>query len=54
MTNAVLQRRGARSALLVTEGFRDAVEIGTEHRFDLYDLNLEKPAPLVPVAGDGL
>ena len=48
VTNAVLQRRGARSALLVTEGFRDAVEIGTEHRFDLYDLNLEKPAPLVP------
>ena len=48
VTNAVLQRRGARSALLVTEGFRDAVEIGTEHRFDLYDLNLEKPTPLVP------
>jgi len=48
VTNAVLQRRGARTALLVTEGFRDSVEIGTEHRFDLYDLNLEKPAPLVP------
>jgi N-methylhydantoinase A len=48
VTNAVLQRRGARTALLVTEGFRDAVEIGTEHRFDLYDLNLEKPAALVP------
>lgn len=48
VTNAVLQRRGVRSALMVTEGFRDAVEIGTEHRFDLYDLNLEKPAPLVP------
>jgi len=48
VTNAVLQRRGARSALLVTEGFRDAVEIGTEHRFDLYDLDLDKPRPLVP------
>ena len=48
VTNAVLQRRGARTALLVTEGFRNSVEIGTEHRFDLYDLNLEKPAPLVP------
>jgi N-methylhydantoinase A len=48
VTNAVIQRHGARTALLVTEGFRDAVEIGTEHRFDLYDLNLEKPAPLVP------
>lgn len=48
VTNTVIQRRGAPTALLVTEGFRDAVEIGTEHRFDLYDLNLEKPAPLVP------
>lgn len=48
VTNAVLQRRGAKMALLLTEGFRDFVEIGTEHRFDLYDLNLEKPAPLAP------
>lgn len=48
VTNAVLQRRGAKMALLLTEGFRDSVEIGTEHRFDLYDLNLEKPAPLAP------
>lgn len=48
VTNTVIQRRGAPTALLVTEGFRDSVEIGTEHRFDLYDLNLEKPSPLVP------
>lgn len=48
VTNAVIQRRGAKAALLVTEGFRDAVEIGTEHRFDLYDLNIEKPPPIVP------
>jgi len=48
VTNAVIQRRGARTALLVTEGFRDAIEIGTEHRFDLYDLAIEKPAPVAP------
>ena len=48
VTNALLTRRGAKAALLVTEGFRDALEIGTEHRFDLYDLNIEKPHPIVP------
>lgn len=48
VTNAVIQRRGAKAALLVTEGFRDAIEIGTEHRFDLYDLDIEKPLPVVP------
>jgi N-methylhydantoinase A len=48
VTNAVLQRRGARTALHVTEGFRDSVEIGTEHRFDLYDLNLESRRRSVP------
>jgi N-methylhydantoinase A len=48
VTNALLTRRGVNAALLVTEGFRDALEIGTEHRFDLYDLNIEKPQPIVP------
>lgn len=48
VTNAVIQRRGAKAALLVTEGFRDAIEIGTEHRFDLYDLDIEKPRPVIP------
>ena len=48
VTNAVIQRRGAKAALLVTEGFRDALEIGTEHRFDLYDLDIEKPRPVIP------
>jgi N-methylhydantoinase A len=48
VTNALIQRRGARAALLVTEGFRDAIEIGTEHRFDLYDLDIEKPQPVIP------
>lgn len=48
VTNTVILRRGAKTALLLTEGFRDALEIGTEHRYDLYDLNLEKPPPIVP------
>ncbi len=48
VTNAVIMRRGAPTALLTTEGFRDSIEIGTEHRFDLYDLGIEKPLPLVP------
>jgi len=48
VTNAVIQRRGAKAALLLTEGFRDAIEIGTEHRFDLYDLDIEKPRPVIP------
>jgi N-methylhydantoinase A len=48
VTNAVIQRRGAKAALLATEGFCDAIEIGTEHRFDLYDLDIEKPAPVIP------
>jgi len=48
VTNALIERRGPPTALLATAGFRDAVEIGREHRFDLYDLNLEFPKPLVP------
>ena len=48
VTNALIERRGAPTALLTTEGFRDAVAIGTEHRYDMYDIFLEKPAPLVP------
>src|SRR5919198_394374 len=42
------QRNGARTALLTTKGFRDAYEIAREHRYDLYDLFLEMPTPLVP------
>ena len=41
-------RVGAPTALLTTAGFRDALEIGREHRYELYDLNLEMPKPLVP------
>jgi N-methylhydantoinase A len=48
VTNALIERRGAATALLTTEGFRDAVAIGTEHRYDMYDVFIEKPEPLVP------
>ena len=47
-TNALIERKGARTALLTTEGFRDSIELGTESRFEQYDLNLQKPAALVP------
>lgn len=48
VTNAIIERKGARTALLATEGFRDAVEIGREHRYDMYDIFLDLPRPLVP------
>jgi N-methylhydantoinase A len=48
VTNAVIERKGARTALLTTRGYRDAYEIAREHRYDLYDLFLEMPTPLVP------
>jgi N-methylhydantoinase A len=47
-TNALIERKGAVTALITTEGFRDSVEIGYEHRFEQYDVYLEKPEPLVP------
>lgn len=47
-TNALIERKGARTALITTQGFRDLVEIGWEHRFAQYDIFLEKPAQLVP------
>ena len=43
VTNAIIERKGARTALLATAGFRDAVEIGREVRYELYDLELELP-----------
>jgi N-methylhydantoinase A/oxoprolinase/acetone carboxylase beta subunit len=46
-TNAILQRRGARTALIATGGFRDILEIGSEGRHDQYDLQLVKARPLV-------
>ena len=48
VTNALIERKGAKTALLTTEGFRDSIEIGREARYDLYDLMLENPKPLVP------
>jgi N-methylhydantoinase A len=48
ITNALIERKGARTALLTTEGFRDVLEMGTEVRYDIYDLFLERPKPLVP------
>lgn len=48
VTNAILERRGARTALLTTRGFRDILEMGYEQRYDIYDLFLQYPEPLVP------
>ncbi len=47
-TNALIERKGARVGLLATAGFRDAVEIGREGRYDMYDLFIDQPVPLVP------
>src|SRR5579862_1068532 len=47
-TNALLERRGARTALVTTERFRDVIEIARQNRPALYDLTLSPPAPLVP------
>lgn len=47
-TNALIERRGAKTALITTEGFRDVIEMRTESRFEQYDLNLTLPLPLLP------
>lgn len=47
-TNALIERRGAHTLFVTSEGFRDVLEMGTESRFDQYDLNIVKPTPLVP------
>ncbi|EPX80997.1 hydantoinase/oxoprolinase family protein [Litoreibacter arenae] len=47
-TNALIERRGAKTALITTEGFRDVIEMRTESRFEQYDLNLNIPKPLLP------
>ena len=46
-TNALIERRGARTALVTTQGFRDVIEMRTESRFEQYDLNLTLPEPLI-------
>ena len=48
ITNALIERKGARTALLSTAGFRDTLEMATEVRYDNYDLRLRMPEPLVP------
>ena len=47
-TNAIIERKGARTALITTEGFRDVIAMGNESRYDQYDLNIVLPEPLVP------
>ncbi len=47
-TNAIIERKGAKTALIATEGFRDVIEIADESRYDQYDLSIEKPKVLVP------
>jgi N-methylhydantoinase A/oxoprolinase/acetone carboxylase beta subunit len=47
-TNALIERRGARTALITTQGFRDVLEMRAEDRYEQYDLSIDLPAPLVP------
>lgn len=47
-TNALIERRGAKTAMITTNGFRDVIEMRTESRFEQYDLNLVLPEPLLP------
>src|SRR5690606_14501476 len=46
-TNALIERTGANIAMLTTDGFRDVIEIGLEYRYDLFDLFIEFPTPIV-------
>jgi N-methylhydantoinase A len=48
ITNAIIERRGAVAGFLVTKGFRDVLDIGKEQRYDLFDLRIRFPEPLVP------
>lgn len=47
-TNALIERKGATTALITTEGFRDSLEMAYENRFEQYDIWMERPRPLVP------
>ncbi|MCE9641433.1 MAG: hydantoinase/oxoprolinase family protein, partial [Betaproteobacteria bacterium] len=47
-TNALIERKGAPTGLITTEGFRDTLEMRREHKYELYDLFIELPEPLVP------
>jgi len=48
--NAIIERKGARTALITTKGFRDVLELGREKRYDAYDIFSEYPEPIVPRA----
>jgi len=48
ITNALIERRGATTALIATDGFRDILHMGSELRYDVYDLFMRRPQPLVP------
>src|ERR1019366_5400406 len=48
VANALIERKGASTLLITTRGFRDALAMRREHRYDIYDLALELPEPLVP------
>jgi N-methylhydantoinase A len=50
VANALIERKGVTTALITTQGFRDVLEIGREWRYDLFDLTIELPSPLVPRA----
>ena len=47
-TNTLLERKGARTALIVTSGFRDVLQVGRQDRPDLYNFRIRRPDPLVP------
>jgi N-methylhydantoinase A len=47
-SNALIERKGALTGLITTQGFRDTLEIGRERKYELYDIKITKPAPLVP------
>jgi N-methylhydantoinase A len=49
-TNALIERKGAATGLITTRGFRDTIELRREHKYELYDLFIELPRPLVPRA----
>src|ERR1700692_3430419 len=47
-TNALIERKGAKTGLITTAGFSDVLEIGSERKYELYDIFLQMPSPLVP------
>ena len=47
-TNALIERKGARTGLITTKGFRDVLELGRERKYELYDIHITMPKPLAP------